>query len=159
MEIRITGKDKEEIQLMESFCNTLIKNMAHDIRSNINFQRLQVYEKKILNAKWIKWNSNKPKSINMLGLLESILDSIEYQRRNNTGEYAILFNSNMRLYGSRTSINRIARFIDKGNESIPGIYVFSNTFNKYSKNIDQYWKAYIASKLNRLYVTRLVTLK
>lgn len=143
---------------MRQFCDYLVEDIKDSIRKNINYRKLLKREKYILNARWIGWNSRSsiPISLNMMSLAYNIIDNIICSNRYGVGRYVICINPSVYFSGSSTKLSTIARFLDKGNERVPGMYFISNVFNRYARNINRYWQAYASAKLGVVKVNKVV---
>lgn len=142
MEINFT-LDQDELydkKLIESFCDSLVDSIKADIKNSIIPSKLPMLEKGLLNATWIRW-STKPSSINVVSVINAILKCITWKKRRLT--YQIYIRPDVKMpYTVNTTLEQVARFIDKGNLISKNTTMFSRIFNKYEKNIQTYWKAY-----------------
>lgn len=141
---------------MESFCKYLVEDIKDSIEHNINYTKLLQREKYLLSARWIRWSYGVPSSINMIQLVNRIINSITFSRRATQGRYVVYMNPREYLYGSSTKLLTVARFLDKGNEKVRGMYFISSVINRYTRNINRYWKAYASAKLHKVHVSRMV---
>lgn len=154
IEFKLVGKDKEEADLMIPFCEFLVENLKKDIKRFTNIEKLQSYEKTLLSATWIRW-IKKPAYLNMEWVLTEIIRSIRYYERRER-VFVITIDQSKKLESSRTKLEKIVRFLDKGNISTAPSGMFSKIFNRYQNNINRYWKAFIRHKLHRFPETKAV---
>lgn len=157
IEFELQYSSKDEMELRNDFCSFIVNNIKNDILRNINMSKILSKEYSILNASWISW-INKPTSINFYSLIDKIVDSITFITRENS-EYVILLNRKSLIPNSNTRLEKLARFIDKGNSAIKGTYFISSIFTKYEENIQKYWKRYVSFKLKRYDINNAVIIR
>lgn len=157
IEFKLNSSDNKELELVDDFCKSLISNIKSDILKSANFNKIKLYEDALLNAKWINW-IKKPKRINMINLIKYIVDKITYRSRKKH-RYIIYIKPTIMLPGSKTPLERVARFLDKGNEVYKGTFFINKVFMKYRVNINNYWKSYVSIKLKKLSVSEVVVIK
>lgn len=158
IQFQLMGSNEKEIELMDEFCRSLVKQIKKEIIDLMPLEKLQAREKDMLNATWILWRGNKPKHINMIKLARFITRNIRYKKRRGH-RYLIEINPAILMPHSKNSIEQIARFLDKGNEMSPGTFFLSRVFMKYRTSIDEYWNAYVSLKLKRLKVSKVVIIR
>lgn len=156
IEFKLTSSNKKELAIIDDFCNLIVSNIKSDILNNTNLHKLSLYEDSIINADWIDW-IRKPKYINMAKLIRYIVNHITYKSRKK--HRYIIYIDNKLIPNSKTPIDRLARFLDKGNEEYKGTFFISKVFMKYSINIDKYWKSYCSLRLKRLSVSEVVSIR
>lgn len=157
IEFHLESKDKDELSLAEDFCKLLVSNIKEDILRYTNYNKLELYEDSLINSNWINWK-HKPSSINMKKLIKYIANSITY-KSGRKHKYVIYIKSTIMLPNSYTPLERVARFLDKGNEIYRGTFFISKIFMKYRANIKKYWRSYISIKLKKLSVSEVVLIK
>jgi hypothetical protein len=127
-------------EVMYRFCNALVRSIKDDIKVNVIPAKLSGLEEALLNADWITWTT-KPKSINVEHLVLKILECITWRERKNS--FQIYIDPKPKMpYTKDTTLDQIARFIDKGNNVAKYTTMFSRVFNHYQKNINVYWISY-----------------
>jgi uncharacterized protein YozE (UPF0346 family) len=94
----------------------------------------------------------------MVNLVNILVNNIECYKIPDEHIYMVGF-SKEQFPNTRNSIDSIARLLDKGNEDFPGIHTFSNIFNRYENNINQYWETYILTQLNRIPISEVLIIK
>lgn len=157
-QFRIKDMSEKEKKLMDDFSYYLLDSIKQDILENINADKLLYREKYLLKTPLIKWKSNPPKSINMFALIKLISESFVCTKQKNN-LYSIHIDRRIYMPGTRTKIDKIARLIDKGNDKINPTNLISKVIHKYMKNINDYWKSYVESKLHILYVKESIEVK
>ena len=142
MEINFT-LDRDELydkDLLEKFCDKLVESIRIDIRSELIPAKYPMLEQGLINASWIIW-TKKPKSIDIEGLVETILKCIVWRKRRIT--YQVYIRTDIKMPQTvNTTIEQVARFLDKGTLISKYSTMFSRVFNDYEKHIDSYWKTY-----------------
>lgn len=123
------------------FCNALVRSIKDDIKVFVIPAKLTGLEESLLNADWITW-TEQPKSITVESLILKILNCITWRERQNSIQIYIDPKPKM-PNTENTTLEQIARFIDKGNNAAKYTTIFSRVFNEYQKHINEYWKAYL----------------
>lgn len=154
---KIISQDEDELSIEKSFCYQLKDWVSDEIKNTIHIDKLKMYEDMFLKSTVIDW-VHKPFKIDMVNVVNMLLDNIKCYKVSNKHIYLICF-SNEQFPNTLTSFDKIARFLDKGNESFPGLHIFSNTFNRYENNINKYWKVHILTTLHRLPVGEVLILE
>lgn len=157
LEFNIDNLNKEEKDIIPEFCNMLTESIQNDIRNNIRYSKINSREEDILSLNWINW-IRKPKSYNMVKLGYLIVESITCKHIEKN-LYSIAINRKVYMPLTRTKLSRVARFLDRGNESTPPINFISPIFAKYRKNINKYWKAFVSVKLKIIDTKEIITIK
>lgn len=121
------------------FSKFLLRYVKNDFRVAFVDKRVRFRFELLLESNWITWSNNfKKPSIRQIQ--KFILDAIQYRRIRNT--YIIDINPTIMLPGTDVTMYSIVRFINYGNDAVKGCYLFSRIFDKYQKNIINYWRAY-----------------
>lgn len=148
---------RRERNLIPDFMDGLISQIKRDIKSSVVASKFIVREQDVLNASWIRWKI-KPRHIRMKSLMLYVTSNLEWvQRRNN--QFVIQINKLAKIPNSYTSIDTLARFLDKGNNVTPGTYFISKVLAKYRENINDYWKAYVSIKLKEVRVDECISIR
>ena len=157
IEYRLETKNKEVAMVADDFCKFIVKNIRQDIVNSVNQEMIQSRETNVLEANWIDWNK-KPKAIDMFKLVKFIVQNIGFKtRRKNT--YVILINPKVNMPSSNTKLERVARFLDKGNDNSMPTSFLTSIFNRYRSNMNEYWKAYVESVLRIYEVDELIVIR
>lgn len=140
LNFELNSKDVYDQDLAEKFCEALVDSIKTDIRNSIPPAKYPVLEKLLINAKWIRWKT-EPKHINVSRLIDLILDCIEWRKRKYS--YQVYIKTNVLMPNTvGTTLEQVARFIDKGNEITTQNMMLSRIFNDYERNIKKHWEAY-----------------
>lgn len=126
--------------LTEKFCNALVESLRTEIREGLIPAKYDSLEQSLINSTWIMW-TEKPKRINIEGLINLILDCISWRKRKYT--YQVYIRTDVKMpHTVNTTVEQVARYIDKGNEVTKYTTMLSRMFNYYQRNIDKFWEAY-----------------
>lgn len=123
----------------QRFCEFIIKWLRADICRQTNMQKLQTRVDLLLSASWIDW-IRKPTKLDAMSVCKTIVQCFEY--KNHQSHYIIYLNPNKLFPGTRTPVERISRFLDKGNDIVKGTYFISSILLHYRKSIYRYWRAF-----------------
>lgn len=152
----LKNMSNDEIRIIPDFCEYLLKNIKKDISRNANYIKIDKYEKYLINSKMIRWtNDEKPKSIDMNKLCNYIIRNFECVSLKGNS-YSIQLKRNVRIPESRTSIDKIARLLDKGNGLIVPTLFISKVINYYTRNINKFWRSFVSLKLKSVDVKRCI---
>jgi len=154
---RVESRDKKERNIEKLFCESMRKTVISYIRKNVPIQKLQMHEDLMLSTTAIHW-IEKPKSINMSYVLDVILNNMECLKIEKTHTYIIKFKS-VNFPNTYNTIDSIVRFLDKGNEEFPAMYIFSNIFNSFENNINVYWRTFVLQVLHRYPIGKVLLVK
>ena len=123
------------------FLDLLVDSIRTDIKNELVPAKFDMLETSLLNATWIRW-LEKPSRINISKLINRILKCITWQER--VGTFRVYIDPNIKMpYTVNTTLEQVARFLDKGNNVSKYSTLFSRVFNKYQENIYNYWRAYV----------------
>lgn len=122
-----------------NFCKFIIKWLQRDIQNQSNMQKLQIRVDMLPLMDWFSWKS-KPQKLSAKHVCQVISQNIEVKKQKSM--YIIFLNPYRLFPGTNTPIERIARFLDKGNEVVSGTYFISSILSKYKKSIYKYWRAF-----------------
>lgn len=143
---KLKYSNESEKELRESFCNLIVTSISHDIVNHSNVTKIKVLSDKILSMKWISWIGRPVNYLDPMYLLAMIANSVEYKKLKN-GLFIIRIDLATCYPGSRTKLERFVRFLDKGNMTIKGSYIFTEIFTKYAEQINDLWEKYKSNKL------------
>lgn len=150
----IDKMDKDEIEIIPNFCKYLLSEIKSDIIENISYIQMNKRKDYLINTKIINW-IEKPKDINMHKICLFIVNSFVCKHiKNNV--YSISINPMIKLPMSKTKIDKVARFLDKGNEQVQPTQFISKILRVYMKNINKYWKLYASNELQRITVNECI---
>ena len=129
-----------DTELLARFCDKLVESIGTDIKNGMIPAKFPELEEGLLNAKWINW-TEKPDRINIESLIDAICRCIAWRER--TFSYQVYIRTDVLMPQTvNTTLEQVARFIDKGNEVTKYSTLLSRVFNNYEKNIEQYWESY-----------------
>ena len=139
--------DEFENSIKDDFCQYLLKDIRDNILASVNMLKFQHKAVDILNTDIIQWN-RKPANINMVYVLKLVVNNIVLIK-GNKDDYMISINKKKLFPYSKTSLDVVVRYLDKGDlKDSPTLFV-SNVFNKYTQEkIDDMWKEYIDFRVN-----------
>lgn len=132
--------------VLNDFCKSLVKSIKFDILNGLIYQKFNDREKILLNASWVEW-IDKPENLNMRYIVNLIVENIDYKILKE--DKCIIYIKGY-LPGSRTKLEKVARFLDKGNDNCPPTAFISKIANKYKRKIEKYWKAYLLNRLGEI---------
>jgi len=139
MKVTFEITNAKQHALARRFCQFVIKHLRDDILAETNFRSIQTRADLLLSASWIQWNK-LPQNIDAKRLCVDILKCLEYKQRKST--FTIEFSRKRLMNNSRTPLESVARYIDKGNDIVKGTYFITKVTTKYQKKIYSYWRAY-----------------
>lgn len=154
---RVDSRDEKERQVEKLFCESMKKTLISHMRKNISVKKLQMREDLMLSTTAIDW-VKKPKHIDMSYVLNVILSNVECIKIEKTHTYIIKF-KNVNFPNTYNTIDNIVRFLDKGNEEFPAMYVFSNILNSFENNINVYWKTFVLQVLHRYPIGKVLLVR
>lgn len=154
---QLVSDDRDELKIMDDFCNYLVREIKQRLLLEMPVDKLISKEKDILNASWIQW-TKKPNHINVIKLVKLIINNIRYRKRKGH-KYLIEINPNILLPRSKTPIEQVARFLDKGNNVTFGTTFLSRVFMIYRSSINNYWRSYASLRLRKITVSSMVVIK
>lgn len=143
IDFELSPQNQAEQEVVPDFIDYIIKNIRYDIYKSLDAKRCQLYEEDLLKASWIVW-IHKPTSIDVINVIYYILRNLTCIQHDN-GKYTIQFKNRL-LPNTRTFMDAFIRFLDKGNEVSPPMYIFSTIFNKYRTSLNTYWREYVYAK-------------
>lgn len=141
--------------VLNDFCKSLVKSIKFDISNGLIYQKFIDREQILLDATWINW-IEKPDNINMKFVVDLIINNIDYKILKN--DMCVIYIKGY-LPMSRTKLETVARFLDKGNDKCPPTSFISSVTHKYKRNILGYWKSYIANKLGEIKVNERILIR
>lgn len=148
MKLRFQFKyiNKDENKLLDDFCKSLVSSIQYDVLNGIIYSKFIKREPYLLNAPWMIYIYNKPTYLDMKWVVNQIVDNITYKILEDN--LCIIYIKGV-LPGTKTELDKIARFLDKGTEEIPPTNFLSSVFLKYEKDLNSYWKSYTKNKLRK----------
>lgn len=137
--ITIELRVKKETQTAHKFCKYIIHWIKKDFMAGRNRESIQLRLDLLQNASWMKW-IGKPKKITAESFISYVNSCLSYTVRQNN--FLIYIDDRKLLPGSYTPISKVIRYIDYGNELVPGCMFFTSILRGYRKSIDTFWFAF-----------------
>ena len=140
IDFELNSKEIYDQDLADKFCDALVDSVRTEIKQGLIPAKFPMLEQSLINATWIRWK-RPPKHININRLINSILKCITWRKRKYT--YEVYIRRDIKMPNTvNTTLEQVARYIDKGNEVTKATTMLSRVFNNYQKNIDKHWEAY-----------------
>lgn len=141
IEFTLPEENLHDQRLKGMFCDALVDSLRQDIKNQLIPAKYEFMEQGLLNATWIRWDK-KPKHLRIPTLINAILKCITWRER--IDGYQIYFRTDVKMpYTVNTTLEQVARFLDKGNLVSKCSTVFSRVFDDYEKRIPDLWKVYL----------------
>lgn len=141
MTFELNQNELYDTNLLSAFCDKLVESIGADVKKCMIPAKFPILETALLNATWIQW-VDKPKGINIESLVDMICRCITWRERRNS--YQVYIRPDVLMPQTvNTTIEQIARYIDKGNNVTQSTTMLSRVFEHYERNIDQFWKIYL----------------
>lgn len=158
IQFQVANSDREELQQVIPFCNWLRKDiLIYNILKNENESKIKIRINKLQDVRWISWRNNKKQKLNYETILELILKSIKVNKYKNN-VYKIETDTNIKIPGTHTSIDRIIRYINGGDNETPATNIFTNIQKDLNYiQLNSYWKFYILNELGYFTGSKLIT--
>lgn len=138
--IQIEFKSKHETRVSHIFCKYIIKCIQKDFKSKRSYDSLQLRLDLLQYADWMRW-IGKPYKIDARTFINYVCNSVSYTVRQNN--FIIYIDDRKFLPGTYTPILKVLRYVDFGNELVPGCMFFSSILLAYSKKIYDYYNSFI----------------
>ena len=158
LQFQVTNTSKDEINLVPDFCKWLIRTSIYDILdSKTNEDKVKVRIDYIKNVEWIKWKNKKNYQLDESDIISNILDSfIVKSYKDNI--FKIESDSTILVKNSYTSIDRLIRFINSGDNTFAGTNMITNIqFKLNLSTLNTLWRVFILDELGDLPSSRLIT--
>ena len=140
IDFELNSKEVYDQDLADKFCDALVDSVRTEIKQGLIPAKFPMLEQSLINATWIRWK-RPPKHININRLINSILKCITWRKRKYS--YEVYIRRDIKMPNTvNTTLEQVARYIDKGNEVTKATTMLSRVFNNYQKNIDKHWEAY-----------------
>lgn len=137
--ITIEFKVKKQTQTAHRFCKYIIHWIKRDFKSRRNREAIQLRLDLLQHASWMKWIGN-PHKIDAETFVSYVNSCLSYTVRQNT--FIIYIDDRKVLPGTYTPISKVLRYVDYGNELVPGCMIFTSILRSYRKSIDTFWFVY-----------------
>ena len=124
----------------DSFVEWLIEQTQQHFIGSINPQRLIVFDNYFKNFDW-GFTDKKTHFISTKQLLISAIYNLRYRKTMNS--YTIEINPNAVIPSTSAKFIDIAKLVNYGNVELKGVYVLTDTFEYFSKNVNKYFDKYV----------------
>lgn len=147
-QFQFTDIEDDEKALIKEFCNQIKSMMVLKLNTKINRKKISLRLNYIEeNANWITWNKSKKYNTSVQDILTNIVDAIipvEYK----DNLWKIEINSNILIPNSYTSIDRLIRFINYGDNVCAGTGMFTKLEQEYGHHqLNAIWNYFIIKEL------------
>ena len=147
-------EDEKEYDLIPDFCRWLCDQIYTRIDTKINRRKIQLRIKSLYTVPWIKWI--KHTYIDTETIMNTIYKSLTYkQYRGNV--WRIITNPNILIPGTKTSFDRLVRFINFGDSNTMATGIFTLIQRHYTYwELQNLWRIYCLSHLGYTTDTRII---
>lgn len=155
---RINTSDDKELKLVGKFNEQLIQYIT-DMIDTKQLTRLLLLRRNYIvdEATWIEWRTSKP-NINVKQIASLILEAFKIEK-DNKGRFNITFDNNIIIPNTNTSLARLIRFLNVGDNKIRGTGFLSNILIKINNfKINELWQSFIFQELGYITVNKIVTI-
>lgn len=155
---RINTSDDKELKLVGKFNEQLIQYIT-DMIDTKQLTRLLLLRRNYIvdEATWIEWRTSKP-NINVKQIASLILEAFKIEK-DNKGRFNITFDNNIIIPNTNTSLARLIRFLNVGDNKIRGAGFLSNILIKINNfKINELWQSFIFQELGYITVNKIVTI-
>lgn len=147
--------EDESVEIIPDFCNWLCDILYSYIDTKLNRRKIQLRIKYLYEVPWLKWV--KTKYTDTQTILETFGKSliVEQYRK---GIWRIRTNTVTELPGTLSSVDRIIRFIEYGDSTIPGTGIITKASYKITGiNLQTLWKTYCLKELGYMTDIQIIT--
>lgn len=157
IQFQFTHTTDDEQELIPYFCDWLSSVLYSNIDTKINRKKISLRLDYIINkAQWINWNNDKY-NITVSEIMSAIHDSITYEQyRNNT--WKMIINPNILIPHSNTSIDRLVRFLNFGDNVQRATGIFTNLEREYNySKLNILWNMYVLKHLGGMSNAKIIS--
>ena len=145
LQFQITNTTLEEKELMFEFGEWLCEQIYTDINTYINRRKIQLKIPYLYQVKWIEWN--KVKFLDTESIMEAIYKSLIPKPQRNY-VWKIIIDKNVVIPNTYSSIDKLIRFLNFGDNTYKGSGMFTNIIHKYTNiKLNNLWRLFITRKL------------
>ena len=130
---------EKSLDYNDDFVEWLLGVIRDDVLTRINENYLDNMEY-YLNTMLSNSTLSNDK-VDLYAAILQILDHLEYI--NGFSHYHIQINPIARLSGTKFKLLSIAKFINYGNQDMPGCGVFTESFSRIGDNLTEYYRTYL----------------
>lgn len=157
LQFQILNTTDEEQDQVKEFCYWLCSVLYSKIDTKINRRKISLRINYILEqVTWVKWNSDKY-NLSVSAIMRAIRDSIDIeQQRDNM--WKIQINPNILIPYSNTSIDRLIRFINYGDNKQRATGMFTNLEREFNhKELNSMWQLFILRNLGSMSQAKIIS--
>ena len=157
LQFQILNTTYEEQDQVKEFCYWLCSVLYSKIDTKINRRKISLRINYILEqVTWVKWNSDKY-NLSVSAIMRAIRDSIDIeQQRDNM--WKIQINPNVLIPYSNTSIDRLIRFINYGDNKQRATGIFTNLEREFNhKELNSMWQLFILRNLGSMSQAKIIS--
>ena len=156
LQFQFTNTTEDERNLIPSFCNWLCRIIYTKIDTKINRKKVSLRLNYILDkVDWINWDKNKY-SLSTTEIFNAISNSFTYEQYKNN-LWKINIDSNVLIPHSYTSIDRLIRFLNYGDNKQRGTGMFSNMEQEFNHIfLNNMWSIYCVKYLGRMTESKII---
>lgn len=157
IQFQFTNTTDEEQELIPDFCNWLCSILYSKIDTKINRKKIYLRLDYLLNqANWINWGKDKD-NITVSEIMTAIYDSMTYQQHRDNN-WKICINTNVLIPHSFTSIDRLIRFLNYGDNFQRATGIFTNLEHEYNYNkLNILWNMYTLRQLGGMSNAKIIS--
>lgn len=147
-------ENEKEYSIIPDFCKWLCEQIFIRINTKVNRRKIQLRLKYLYTVPWIKWN--KHRYIETETIINTIHKCLTFkQYRKNV--WRIITEPNTLIPGTKTSMDRLIRFINYGDNEMRATGMFTLIQRYYTYNeIQNLWQLYCMKELGYMTDTRII---
>ena len=147
---------EEEYEIIPDFCEWLGNQMFEYINTKINRKKIELRINYLYKVPWIKW-ATKSSYIDVEMIMKAIYQSITFEEyRNNL--WKINIDENVLIPNTYTSISRLVRFINYGDNKTRATGMFTNLVHKFNHmTLNNLWRIYATNRLGYFSQIKIIT--
>ena len=146
----------EELKLIGKFNEQLIQYIT-DMIDIKQLTRLLLLRRNYIvdEATWIEWRTSKP-NLNVKEIASLILEAFKVEK-DNKGRFNLTLDNKIMIPYTNTSLARLVRFLNVGDNKIKGTGFLSNILIKLNNfKINELWQSFIFQELGYITVNKVV---
>lgn len=154
LQFQVTNTTEKELDIVDDFCYWLCDQIFEYINTKINRKKIQLRLNYLYQVPWIEW-SNK-KYIDTQSIMSAIYNSLMCEEhKNNT--FVIKIDMNVTIPNTYTSIDRLIRFINYGDNKCKPTGIFTNLQHDFKHNrLNTLWKIYTTNRLGYISEAKII---
>lgn len=158
LQFQFANLQENEKKIVPDFCEFLKDLMLAKLNTKINRKKISLRLKYIEeDVNWINWNSSKKYDTNVSNIINSIINSIiAIPYKNNIWKLEI--DSNVLIPNSCTSIDKLIRFLNYGDNKFKATGIFTNLEHEYRhQRLNAIWNYYVLNELGYNPISTIIT--